>query len=62
MAEQRSRSAEATIRGFMYQFDAAILKILDAKQTDKIVVEGIEDVDVRGCRCAWSWRSSGRAV
>jgi len=48
MAKQRSRSAEATIRGFMYQFDATILKILEAKTKESIVVEGIEDVDVLG--------------
>jgi len=48
MAKKRSRSAEATIRGFMYQFDATILKILNIKSDEKVVVEGIEDVDVLG--------------
>ena len=46
MAGKRSRSAEATIRGFIYQFDATILKILKANAGDSIVVEGIEDVDL----------------
>jgi len=48
MAKKRSRSAEATIRGFMYQFDATILKILSARTNETVVVEGIEDVDVLG--------------
>jgi len=48
MSKQRSRSAEATIRGFIYQFDATILKILEATASYRIVIEGIEDVDVLG--------------
>jgi len=42
----RSRSAEATIKGFNYQFDASIQLILDADLHDEATVEGIEDVDV----------------
>jgi len=42
----RSRSAEATIKGFNYQFDASIQLLLDADLHDEATVEGIEDVDV----------------
>ena len=41
-----SRAADATIRGFNYQFDASIRLILDADDSDVITVEGIEDIDV----------------
>lgn len=42
-----SRSAEATIKGYYYQFDTSILKLLELNSnTDEIVVEGIEDVDI----------------
>lgn len=40
------RSANATIKGYFYQFDYAILKALEADDEDKLVVEGIEDVDI----------------
>ncbi len=41
------RTAIDTIKGYFYQFDYAILKLLElAADTDTIVVEGIEDVDV----------------
>ena len=42
----RSRSAEATIKGFNYQFDASIKLLLDADLHDEATVEGIEDIDV----------------
>lgn len=42
-----SRSAEATIKGYCNQFDTSILKLLELNSnTDEIVVEGIEDVDI----------------
>ena len=41
------RTAIDTIKGYFYQFDYAILKLLElSKDTDAIVVEGIEDVDI----------------
>ena len=42
------RTATDTIKGYFYQFDLAILKILDLKEENYIItVEGIEDVDVK---------------
>jgi hypothetical protein len=42
-----SRAADATIKGYYYQFDTAILKLLELPtNTDHIVVEGIEDIDI----------------
>ncbi len=42
-----NRSATDTIKGYFYQFDYSILKLLNlSNDTDEIVVEGIEDVDV----------------
>ncbi len=40
------RDACATIQGFLYQFDATILSILELKEDDSLTVEGIEDFDV----------------
>jgi len=41
------RTAIDTIKGYFYQFDYAIAKLLElGKDTDTIVVEGIEDVDI----------------
>lgn len=41
------RTAIDTIKGYFYQFDYAIAKLLELSQdTDTIIVEGIEDVDV----------------
>lgn len=41
------RTAIDTIKGYFYQFDYAIAKLLELeKETDTIVVEGIEDVDI----------------
>ena len=42
-----SRAADATIKGYYYQFDTSILKLIElATDADSIVVEGIEDIDV----------------
>lgn len=42
------RTATDTIKGYFYQFDLAILKLLQLEDdTHKIIVEGIEDVDVK---------------
>lgn len=43
-----SRAADATIKGYYYQFDTSILKLLKLKDdADTIVVEGIEDIDIK---------------
>lgn len=42
----RSRSAEATIKGFNYQFDATIKMLLEAEEGEEITIEGIEDIDI----------------
>lgn len=42
-----TRSADATIKGYYYQFDTTILRLLDLlNPNDFIVVEGIEDIDI----------------
>lgn len=42
-----NRSATDTIKGYFYQFDYTIAKILNLpKDSDKIIVEGIEDIDI----------------
>lgn len=43
-----SRDATATIRGYMYQFDATIRAILKLPKGKHIDVEGIEDFDIGG--------------
>nr|WP_295782384.1 DUF4297 family anti-phage-associated protein [Rhodoferax sp.] len=41
-----NRSANATIKGYFYQFDHTILKILGASSgSASVVIEGIEDID-----------------
>lgn len=41
------RSATDTIKGYFYQFDLTILKLLELKdENHKITVEGIEDIDI----------------
>lgn len=40
------REATATIRGYIYQFDASILAVLSAKPGEKVTVEGVEDFDL----------------
>ena len=43
-----SRSATDTIKGYFYQFDYSIKKILECHNpNDSITVEGIEDIDVK---------------
>lgn len=42
-----NRSANATIKGYFYQFDHTILKILGANSSSaSVVIEGIEDIDL----------------
>jgi len=43
----KSRAATATIKGYYYQFDTSILKLLElSNDTDSITIEGIEDIDI----------------
>lgn len=42
------REATASIRGYLYQIDAALLAILEAGLDEEIVIEGIEDFDRYG--------------
>ncbi len=42
-----NRSANATIKGYFYQFDHTILQVLDAvSASSSVVIEGVEDVDI----------------
>jgi len=42
-----TRAADATIKGYYYQFDTSILKLLELRaNTDSITIEGIEDIDI----------------
>jgi len=42
-----TRAADATIKGYYYQFDTSILKLLGLRtNADSITVEGIEDIDI----------------
>ncbi len=42
-----TRAANATIKGYYYQFDTSILKVLElSANSDSITVEGIEDIDI----------------
>lgn len=43
---ERQREATATIRGYIYQFDASILAVLAAKPGEQVTVEGVEDFDI----------------
>lgn len=44
----KTRAATNTIKGYLYQFDYSIYKILLAKNnTDEITIEGTEDVDLK---------------
>lgn len=40
------RSATATIKGYFYQFDQTIVRLLEATKYGSITVEGVEDVDL----------------
>ncbi|URZ04040.1 DUF4297 family anti-phage-associated protein [Clostridium felsineum] len=42
----RDRTAVDTIKGYFYQFDYSIYKIMNLDEDEGITVEGIEDVDV----------------
>ncbi|WP_456010691.1 helicase HerA domain-containing protein [Clostridium butyricum] len=43
------RSAEATIAGYLYQFDKSIIEILKRENDeDNVTIEGIEDIDIGG--------------
>ena len=43
----KDRTAIDTIKGYFYQLDFSIIKLLElVNDTDSIVVEGIEDVDI----------------
>ena len=41
------RSADASIAGYLYQFDKSILEVLKAVDSTTVVLEGYEDVDLR---------------
>lgn len=41
-----TRDAVDTIKGYYYQFNYSILRILEGKDDDIVTIEGIEDVDV----------------
>lgn len=42
-----TRAADSTIKGYYYQFDTTILKLLElTSETDSITIEGIEDIDI----------------
>ncbi|MDA8502227.1 hypothetical protein NNO02_07140, partial [Citrobacter sp. Awk 2] len=42
-----SRTADYTIQGFLYQFNKALLGVLQSSETDIITIEGIiEDVEI----------------
>lgn len=42
------RAAVDTIKGYFYQFDFTIIKLLElSNDTNTIVVEGIEDIDIK---------------
>lgn len=45
-AQPDNREANATIRGYLYQFDATISAILGLNSHDELLIEGIEDFDV----------------
>lgn len=40
------RSATATIKGYFYQFDQTIIRLLNASKHASVTVEGIEDIDL----------------
>lgn len=42
-----NRAANATIKGYFYQFDYAILRLLNqVEEDDPVVIEGLEDIDI----------------
>lgn len=40
------RSATATIKGYLYQFDQTIVRLLEGSKHASVTVEGIEDIDL----------------
>ena len=40
------RSATATIKGYFYQFDQTIVRLLEATKHASVTVEGVEDIDL----------------
>lgn len=40
------RSATATIKGYFYQFDQTIVRLLEATKYGSVTVEGLEDIDL----------------
>ena len=40
------RSATATIKGYLYQFDQTIVRLLEATKHGSVTVEGVEDIDL----------------
>jgi hypothetical protein len=59
MSNRDNRAANATIKGYIYQFDATILRFLNADDNASIVIEGVEDFDVLNfdssehCQCKY---------
>ncbi|MGA2623370.1 MAG: DUF4297 family anti-phage-associated protein [Bacteroidota bacterium] len=45
-SETDIREATATVRGYLYQFDATICSIVQLNEQDTLTIEGIEDYDV----------------
>lgn len=41
-----NRAATSSITGYAYQFDLTTLKILAANNTDRVTIEGCEDIDI----------------
>lgn len=41
-----NRSATATIKGYFYQFDQTIVRLLEATKHGSVTVEGVEDIDL----------------
>lgn len=40
------RSATATIKGYFYQFDQTVVRLLEATKHGSVTVEGVEDIDL----------------
>ena len=40
------RSATATIKGYFYQFDQTIVRLLEATKHGSVTIEGVEDIDL----------------
>ena len=47
MPDSNARAADASIAGYLYQFDKSILEVLKSSDTSTVVIEGYEDVDLR---------------